>query len=107
MQLDQPEVFVYFLPNRRLFFPTDERTPSNPTALCNLGVRQFVLGCENGRTGVEVLAIRDFLIHIASAPSAIRLIAALAWRARRRGARGRACGTRDAAVRTRPLSHRW
>jgi hypothetical protein len=53
MQLDQPEVFVYFLLNRRLLFPTDKRTPSDPTALCNLGVRQFVLGCENGRTGVE------------------------------------------------------
>ena len=33
MQLDQPEVFVYFLPNRRLFFPTDERTPSLTFAL--------------------------------------------------------------------------
>src|SRR5450631_3733187 len=86
MQLDQPEVFVYFLLNRRLFFPTDKRTPSNPTALCNLDVRQFVLGCENGRTGVEVLAIGDFPIHIASASRAIqpvRLIAAPIFGVRR------------------------
>jgi hypothetical protein len=35
----QPEMFVYFLLNRRLLFPTHERTPGDPTEPRNLFVR--------------------------------------------------------------------
>src|SRR5271154_919689 len=67
MSLDAPEVFVYFLLHRRLILPTHERTPADPALPRNLGVRQFVLGCENGRAGLEFLAIRNLLMHDLSA----------------------------------------
>ena len=76
MQLDQPELFVYFLLNRRLLFPTHERTPSDPPALRNLGIGQFILGYESGRTGLEFLAICNPPVHtprISSSASTIRI----------------------------------
>jgi hypothetical protein len=53
MQLALPEVFDHFLPNRRLLFPTHERTLGDPAKPCNLVIGPFVLGCENGRAYLE------------------------------------------------------